>query len=96
MDETTTFDVIDENDVVNCDAEILDDDSNESETSGIGTVIGLVGTGIAAGIAIHKWVAPAVGKGFRAIKSGIHNLTADKKNYIEVGEKEEDSKDSDN
>lgn len=96
MDENTTFDTIDE-DVINCDAEVMEDESDDSEGCGLGAVAGLVGAGIAAGVAIHKWVAPAVGKAFRKVKNGIHQLTAEKK-YIEV-EKSEDkneSKDSEN
>ena len=42
MDENTTFDTIDE-DVINCDAEVMEDESDDSEGCGLGAVAGLVG-----------------------------------------------------
>lgn len=92
--ENEIFDETIDNEVIDCDAEVMDDETEESGGSGIAGVAGLVGLGVAAGVAIHKWVAPAVGKGFRAIKSGIHKLTEDKK-YIEVGGESEDKKSED-
>ena len=58
----------------------------------------IIGCGGVAGVAIHKWVAPAIGKGVKKIKNGIVTvLTKDDKKYIEVeSENEDKSEDSDN
>ena len=97
MEENEVFETTND-DVIECDAEVMDDDSDESEGSGIAGVAALVGVGIAAGVAIHKWVAPAVGKGVKKIKNGIVTvLTKDDKKYIEVGsEDKNESEDSEN
>lgn len=97
MEENEVFETTND-DVIECDAEVMDDDSDESEGSGIAGVAALVGAGIAAGVAIHKWVAPAIGKGVKKIKNGIVTvLTKDDKKYIEVGsEDKNESEDSEN
>lgn len=97
MEENEVFETTND-DVIECDAEVMDDDLDESEGSGIAGVAALVGAGIAAGVAIHKWVAPAIGKGVKKIKNGIVTvLTKDDKKYIEVkSENEDKSEDSDN
>lgn len=97
MEENEVFETTND-DVIECDAEVMDDDSDESEGSGIAGVAALVGAGIAAGVAIHKWVAPAVSKGVKKIKNGIVTvLTKDDKKYIEVGsEDKNESEDSEN
>lgn len=97
MEENEVFETTND-DVIECDAEVMDDDSDESEGSGIAGVAALVGAGIAVGVAIHKWVAPAVGKGVKKIKNGIVTvLTKDDKKYIEVGsEDKNESEDSEN
>lgn len=95
MEDNEVFETTND-DVVECDAEVIDD-SDESEGSGIAGVVTLVGAGVAAGIAIHKWVAPAIGKGVKTIKNGIVTaLTKNDKNYIEVGSEDKKSEDSDN
>lgn len=96
MEENEVFETTND-DVIECDAEVMDD-SDESEGSGIAGVAALVGAGIAAGVAIHKWVAPAVGKGVKKIKNGIVTvLTKNDKKYIEVGsEGKNESEDSEN
>ena len=97
MEENEVFETTND-DVIECDAEVMDDDSDESEGSGIAGVAALVGAGIAAGVAIHKWVAPAIGKGVKKIKNGIVTvLTKDDKKYIEIGsEDKNESEDSEN
>lgn len=97
MEENEVFETTND-DVIECDAEVMDDDSDESEGSGIAGVAALVGAGIAVGVAIHKWVAPAIGKGVKKIKNGIVTvLTKDDKKYIEVGsEDKNESEDSEN
>lgn len=97
MEENEVFETTND-DVIECDAEVMDDDFDESEGSGIAGVAALVGAGIAAGVAIHKWVAPAVGKGMKKIKNGIVTvLTKNDKKYIEVGsEDKNESEDSEN
>ena len=97
MEENEVFETTND-DVIECDSEVMDDDFDESEGSGIAGVAALVGAGIAAGVAIHKWVAPAVGKGVKKIKNGIVTvLTKNDKKYIEVGsEDKNESEDSEN
>lgn len=97
MEENEVFETTND-DVIECDAEVMNDDFDESEGSGIAGVAALVGAGIAAGVAIHKWVAPAVGKGVKKIKNGIVTvLTKNDKKYIEVGsEDKNESEDSEN
>ena len=53
MEESEVFETTND-DVIECDAEVMDDDFDESEGSGIAGVAALVGAGIAAGVAIHK------------------------------------------
>lgn len=96
MEENEVFETTND-DVIECDAEVMDD-SEVEEGSGIAGVAALVGGGIAIGVAVHKWVVPAVGKVTRKAKDSIvHFLTKNDKKYIEVesGDKDE-SKDSDN
>lgn len=96
MEENEVFETTND-DVIECDAEVMDDSETE-EGSGIAGVVTLVSAGIAAGVAIHKWVVPAVGKVTRKAKDGLVNfLTKNDKKYIEVGsEGKNESEDSEN
>lgn len=96
MEENEVFETTND-DVIECDAEVMDDSETE-EGSGIAGVAALVGAGVAVGVAIHKWVVPAVGKVTRKAKNGIVTfLTKNDKNYIEVGsEGKNESEDSEN
>lgn len=57
-------------DVIECDAETIDTE-DESTASGVAALAGLVGLGVAGGIAIHKWVMPAIHKGVDKAKEKI-------------------------
>lgn len=96
MEENEVFETTND-DVIECDAEVMDD-SEVEEGSGIAGVAALVGAGIGIGVAVHKWVVPAVGKVTRKAKDGIvHLLTKNDKKYIEVGSEGKDkSEDSEN
>lgn len=96
MEENEVFETTND-DVIECDAEVMDDSDTE-EGSGIAGVAALIGAGFAAGVAVHKWVAPAVGKVANKAKNGIVNLlTKNEKKYIEVGsEGKNESEDSEN
>lgn len=96
MEENEVFETTND-DVIECDAEVMDDSDTE-EGSGIAGVAALVGAGIGIGVAVHKWVVPAVGKVAHKAKDGIVNfLTKNDKKYIEVGsEGKNESEDSEN
>lgn len=94
MDENTTY----TNDSMNAVEDVpqyeFDDQNQEVSDAAGGAVIGaLVGSGVLAGIAIHKWVAPAVKKvAGKAKKKIVEWCTEKQPAAIEEAKTEEPSK----
>lgn len=80
-------------DVVETDAEVIDDD-DESEEMGINPVA-IFGLGTVAGILIHKFVVPVVGNAVNSARDGLVKLLTKGQEYTEVEQKEENSEKTD-
>ena len=81
MEENETYnnDIVDDN-VVEYEPETAD---AEPDGNGYLALAGLVGGGVAAGIAFHKWVMPKVNKAANKAKDRIVKaLTKDKEHYV--------------
>lgn len=82
-----------EDDVIECNDATTDYD--ESATGGVAALAGLVGLGVAGGIAIHKWVVPAVRKGADKAKKKIVEICTKKdEHYVITDGKDEEVKES--
>ena len=78
-----------ENDeVVETEAEAIDNDDNETVAVGFNPMAAF-GIGTVVGIAIHKFVVPAVGSALNAAREGLVKLLT--KDYTEIKEIEGDS-----
>lgn len=78
-----------ENDeVVETEAEVMNDENDEEVAVGFNPVAAF-GIGTIVGIAIHKFVVPAVGNALNAAREGVVKLLT--KDYTEIEKNEEDS-----
>lgn len=80
-------------DVVETDAEVIDDD-DESEEMGISPVA-IFGVGTVAGILIHKFVAPVVSNAINSAREGLVKLLTKGQDYTEVEQKEAETEKTD-
>lgn len=79
-------------DVVETDAEVIDDD--DEEVGGISPVA-IFGVGTVAGILIHKFVAPVVGNALNSAREGLVKLLTKGQDYTEVEQKEAETEKTD-
>lgn len=77
-----------DDEVVETEAEVMDDENDEEVAVGFNPVAAF-GLGTVVGIAVHKFVVPAVGNALNAAREGLVKLLT--KEYTEVEQKEENS-----
>ena len=77
-----------DDEVVETEAEVMDDENDEGVAVGFNPVAAF-GLGTVVGIAVHKFVVPAVGNALNAAREGLVKLLT--KEYTEVEQKEENS-----
>lgn len=80
-------------DVVETEAEVIDDDDDE-EVGGISPVA-IFGVGTVAGILIHKFVVPVVGNALNSARDGLVKLLTKGQDYTEVEQKEAETEKTD-
>lgn len=79
-------------DVVETDAEVIDDD--DEEVGGISPVA-IFGAGTVVGILVHKFVVPVVGNALNSAREGLVKLLTKGQDYTEVEQKETETEKTD-
>jgi len=79
-------------DVVETEAEVIDDD--DEEVGGISPVA-IFGAGTVVGILVHKFVVPVVGNALNSAREGLVKLLTKGQDYTEVEQKETETEKTD-
>ena len=80
-----------DDEVVETEAEVMDENDEEEVSGGIGSAAAIFGLGAVLGIVVDRFVAPVVGNALNSARDGLVHLLTKGKEYTEVEQKEENS-----
>lgn len=83
------YETIDNNDIVEDEADAIEEYHSEEGGCNVGPAMALVGLGAVIGIVVDKFVAPAIGNAVDSARNGLVKMLS--KDYTEIESKQEDS-----